>query len=344
VTSLPRFATPGAVVIVTAALFFLVAAGRVTAHKTVVSPFTYYADVKPIVERRCAACHDGTARPAFTFDIAAEWPYNFQRALLAHPAGTEAITVVEFDTLMTWSAGGSPEGPRPSGAPPSKLPKRHAPHAGEEGGAVLVLFDDTMHAELVWQQQRRVRLFITDAEGKPWPLPQLGRLQARVKGPSNKTSPFELSKDGEYLEARVDSAPPPADFEVLVRRPDAVESSAAVTLADHALPPLSFEVPPTVIPTTVPGMVSALGEHAAKARAMVNAGQFGSLYLPTTHVRDLVLAIAQRSADPPAVLRPMLRATWQLHLAGDAGTPAEIRRAADVFDEAMAAMTSAFKR
>jgi hypothetical protein len=333
VTSLPRFATSGAVVIMTAALFFLTAAGRVIAHKTVVSPFTYYADVKPIVERRCAACHDGTARRAFTFDAAAEWPYNFQRALLAHPAGTETITVGEFDTLMTWSAGGSPEGQRPAGEPPSKLPKRHAPHAGAEGGALLVMFDDTLHAELVWQEQRRVRVFITDTEGNP--MPQLGQLRARVKGPSNKTSPLELSKDGEYLEARVDSAPLPADFEVLIRRPDAVESVAAITLTGHALPPPSFEVPPTMIPTTVPGMVSALREQAARARAMVNADQFGSLYLPTTHARDLVLAMAQRSGEQSAVLNAMMRATWQLHLAGDFGTPTEIRQAADVFDAAV---------
>jgi hypothetical protein len=155
VISLPRLVTSGAVVIATAALFFL-AAGRVIAHKTVVSPYTYYADIRPIVERRCASCHNGTARPSFTFDLAAVWPYNFQRSLLTHPAGIERVTVAEFDTLLTWSAGGSPEGTRPSGAPVSELPKRHGSHGGEQGGAMLVMFDDTMHAELVWQEQRPI--------------------------------------------------------------------------------------------------------------------------------------------------------------------------------------------
>jgi hypothetical protein len=338
VTSLPRLATSGAVVIVTAALCVFAAAGRLIAHKTVVSPYTYYADVKPIVERRCATCHDGRARPSFTFDLAAVWPYNFQRSLLSHSTGMDAVTVAEFDTLMTWSAGGSPEGPRPPGAPASALPKQHSSHGGEQGGAILILFDDTMHAELVWQEQRRVRVFVTDAYGKALTLPELRQLRARVTGPSKKTSALEPSKDGEYLEARVDSAPMPATFEVVIRRPDATESTAAMTLMAHSLPPPSFEVPPTVIPKTVAEMVAALREHSATARAMVNAGQFGSLYLPTTHVRDLVLAIAQRSAEQSAVLKPMMRATWALHLAGDLGTPTEIRQAADVFDAAMAAV------
>jgi hypothetical protein len=342
VTSLPRLATSGAVVILTAALCFVAAAGRVIAHKTVISPYTYYADVKPIIERRCGTCHDGSARPSFTFDLAAVWPYNFQRSLLTHTTGMDAITVAEFDTLMTWSAGGSPEGPRPAGAPASALPRRHASHGGEQGGVTLVLFDDTMHAELVWQEQRRVRVFITDADGQRLPLPQLRALRARVNGPSKKTSPLEVAKDGDYLEARVDSAPIPADFEVVVRRPDAAESSGAVTFMGHSLPPLSFEVPPTVIPTSLSGILSALREHAATARSMVNDGSFGTLYLPTTHARDLMLALAQRSAEKSAVLQPMLRATWQLHLAGDLGTPAEIRQAADVFDAAMASVNAAF--
>jgi hypothetical protein len=343
VISLPRLVTSGAVVIATAALCFL-AAGRVRAHKTVVSPYTYYADIAPIVERRCASCHNGNARPKFTFDLAAVWPYNFQRALLTHPAGIDAITVAEFDMLMTWSAGGSPEGARPVGAPASALPKRHGSHGGEHGGVLLVLFDDTMHAELVWQEQRRVRVFVTDAEGKPLALPQLRQLRATVTSPSKKTSTLEASNDGDYLEARIDSAPMPAHFEVVIRRPDAVESSGAMTFMEHSRPPPSFDVPPTVIPTNVPAMVSAIGEHAATARSMVNEGSFGTLYLPATHTRDLVLAIAKRSVEKSAVLQPLMRTTWQLHLAGDLGTPADVRQAADEFDAAVAAMVAAFAR
>jgi hypothetical protein len=136
----------------------------------------------------------------------------------------------------------------------------------------------------------------------------------------------------------------PANFTVVIRRPDDAASSGAVTFMEHSRPPPSFDVPPTVIPTSLPGMLSALGEHAATARSMVNDGAFGTLYLPATHRRELVMALAQRSVEKPAVLQELMRATWQLHLAGDLGTPSEIRQAADVFDAAVSAVAAAFAR
>jgi hypothetical protein len=99
------------------------------AHQTVVSPYTFHQDVAPILRERCARCHadGGVASPLTRYaDVkGAAWP--IRQALLSGrmppwPAesestpfkGAQTLPAREFDVLMTWAAGGTPEGRAPS--------------------------------------------------------------------------------------------------------------------------------------------------------------------------------------------------------------------------------------
>jgi len=96
-----------------------------SAHKTVVSPYTFHRDVLPILEARCAVCHadGGIAFPLATYAqaTAAKWP--IQQALISGRMpvwdgdsqtvpfkGSRAISAKDLNILMTWAAGSTPEG------------------------------------------------------------------------------------------------------------------------------------------------------------------------------------------------------------------------------------------
>lgn len=308
-----------------------VTAVSIEAHKTVVSPFTYYGDIQPLIDRRCASCHNGGAKPSITFSAAAEGGYPFQQAILTHRR-IDVLSAVELDMLLTWSAGGSPEGPRPAGVPAP--PPRHASHAPEHGGMVVPMFDDTLHVEAIWQEQRRFRMRVTDAAGQPLDAARLSALDARV-GVGEERAAFTPSADPDLIEARVATTTLPAAFVLRLRGSDGREAAATFFFPAYSMPPPSFEVPPTPIPTTPLQIVAAIREQAAIARDMVGEFRSGMLYVPTTHVRNLVLALTARATAGDAVLEPLMRATWRLHLAGDAGLNQEIRAALVAFNTAV---------
>src|SRR5689334_20961038 len=157
----------GAAVVTIAALVFCTAAA-LSAHKTVVSTFTYYQDIYPIFGRSCASCHDQKHLPPalLRYDDAVGASTAIERALLkqARPEHGAQLTHLELDRIMTWSAGGTPEGGRPSGAP-VPTPRPHAVHAGQLGGMMVPMAGDTLHAEAVFAEQRRLRLFVTSTSG-----------------------------------------------------------------------------------------------------------------------------------------------------------------------------------
>src|SRR6185503_19714201 len=139
-----------------------------SAHKTVVSSFTYYQDIRPLMEKQCASCHDQRGRAPMLLrydDAVAAYP-AIERALLqqSRPEHGSQLAHVEFDRVMTWAAGGTPEGERPPGAPPP-APKRHATHGGQLGGLLVPLAGDTLHAEAVFSEQRRLRVVVTTTSG-----------------------------------------------------------------------------------------------------------------------------------------------------------------------------------
>jgi hypothetical protein len=327
----------------TAALFFA-ATSPLGAHKTVVSPFMFTPDVKPILQARCLSCHrpGAAAIPLDTYQAAKSFPFGLQQALLAGittPSLADdvrarpehgGLSMIEFDTLMTWSAGGTPE----AGVPPP-----HKSHVADHGGMLIPVDGDAIHLEVVWQEQRRVRLHATDAHGTPLPADRLQALQARVITDADRAeSRFAVAAGGAYLEARIASQPLPATMRVFYSAPGAAEQEFGLLFHSLAVPPPDFAVAPLVIPAQRRDVLALVDEQARVAEQMAEGGDFSSLYVPTAHLRELLLALG---ADPSAAARQphlarVMRAVWLVHLSGDLGTPPqaragaiELRRAAD---------------
>jgi hypothetical protein len=101
-------------------------ASVIEAHKPITSPFTYSADVLPILREQCGRCHaPGGVAPMslLTYEEAVPWgesmrlelstghmpPWTVEAgaARLTHPA---ALTARELNVLLTWAAGGTPAG------------------------------------------------------------------------------------------------------------------------------------------------------------------------------------------------------------------------------------------
>ena len=98
----------------------------IDAHKPITSPFTYSADVLPIVRERCAPCHaPGGVAPMslLTYQDAVPWGESMRLELTAghmppwsidRGAGrfrnAEALSARELNVLLTWATGGAPPG------------------------------------------------------------------------------------------------------------------------------------------------------------------------------------------------------------------------------------------
>jgi hypothetical protein len=119
----------GAFAAIAIAAGLLAYAAAPQAHKTVVSKFTYYEHVQPILAARCGRCHveGGIAASLMTYQEASSFPWAIQQALLSRRMppwgadeglapikGHQALSPIELDTLMMWAAGGTPEGARPT--------------------------------------------------------------------------------------------------------------------------------------------------------------------------------------------------------------------------------------
>jgi hypothetical protein len=125
-------------------------ARRTDAHKPITSPFTFSADVRPILAARCGRCHiaGGVAPMSLqTYADAVPWGESMRGELLAGhmppwsvdraPArfrNAGGLTARELNVLLTWLSGGTPPGDRvelpearpssgwPLGEPDLKLP------------------------------------------------------------------------------------------------------------------------------------------------------------------------------------------------------------------------------
>lgn len=120
-----RFGSRLGAAAVLAALVWAAWPERAAAHKTVISKFTYFQDVLPILQARCGSCHrdGGVAGTLLTYDVAKVFPWGLEQELLSRRMppwpvaaglapikGHEWLSPREFDTLITWAAGGTPAG------------------------------------------------------------------------------------------------------------------------------------------------------------------------------------------------------------------------------------------
>jgi hypothetical protein len=130
------------------------------AHKPVTSPYTYNEDIFPILREHCGRCHapDGAAPMNFLSYMdesggAFAWAEAIRDMLVSQamppyfadptgPAvhGLQSMSAGDLDKIVTWAAGGAPEGD-PAKRPPLAKPHRMWPH----GPPGLVLQMPTPH-------------------------------------------------------------------------------------------------------------------------------------------------------------------------------------------------------
>src|SRR4051812_6923797 len=125
----------------------------VDAHKAKTSPFTYNADIFPILRDKCGRCHvEGGSAPMslMTYDTdggAVAWAESIREMLLsgamppwyADPTGpavrnSHRLSPRELDKVITWATGGTPHGNLAATLPP--VP---APHGWNRGKPDLEL-------------------------------------------------------------------------------------------------------------------------------------------------------------------------------------------------------------
>lgn len=231
---------------------------------------------------------------------------------------------------------------------------RHVSHLGQHGGVMLPAANDTLHVEGVFQEQRRFRVYVTEVTGEPVTAGRLGQIQARVVdgvNPERTIAPLVPSADGAYLEARIGTVTLPAVITFVVRAtPEAGEETLGLMFSSYSVEPPTYEVPPTVIPGTLPEVLTALRSQVIDARQMIASGSFGTLYIPATHMRELLLGLLPYSErlqpsqrlQTSAAIAEALRVSWLVHAAGDLGSPPQNRAGSELLRGAFNDLVSAF--
>jgi hypothetical protein len=226
---------------------------------------------------------------------------------------------------------------------------RHAAHSGQHGGILLPIANDTLHVEGVWQEQRRFRVYVTDAAGDALVPARLRELQMQVADDADRVATLAVSADGEYLEARIATQPVPAVLTIVVKSGNTESERLAMRFSGYSSEP-SFEVKPIAIPGSLTGVLEALRAQVGSSIELVAAGAFGQVYEPATHSRELLLALVPyaEKLDPAprraanAAIAEMLRASWLVHLSGDVGTPMQSSSAVKVLRDAFNELSRAF--
>lgn len=229
-------------------------------------------------------------------------------------------------------------------APAQAQPAPHASHEARLGGILSPAAADTLHAEAVWSEQRRLRLFVTNASAEPLPIERLREIEARVLI-GEQESPFQLLELEGYFEARIPTLGLPAAMIVELRVPAMSADRVALTFRTYSEDVRGFgSAAPPEIPDTLAGIIEALAEDRRAAQAAFEHGQFAAMSEPEERIRERAIAIEPHLASLSPALRAqakiaitaVVRACWLLHMSLDYGNlpqrEAAIRQVGETLD------------
>jgi len=135
--------------------------------------------------------------------------------------------LVQVTVGLSWTCGGHPEidqlspGTCPDGSAMAvKYTQRpHGNHNPQHGGLFFMAPDNWHHLEGTFPQARVVRIYLYDDYTKPLPRDQMKSVQGRIITrsslggvPREVSFPLAQSRNGQYLEAKVDSRALPASI------------------------------------------------------------------------------------------------------------------------------------
>jgi hypothetical protein len=229
----------------------------------------------------------------------------------------------------------------------------HGNHNPQHGGQFFMAPDNWHHLEGTLPRERTFRLYLYDDFARPLPAAEMKRVQARVvtretyDAATRKTTeitafPLRASRDGAFMEARVDAAKLPAELTAKVRfkadapeyrfdftfaglskEPAAAGSRAAparapapARVSQPATEPVSIPVASapasagepalvaTPIPDTIAGILEQLTLRDAHVRGLIEQGNFAAVWVPAFQAKDLAIALEPHLAH----LSPQARA------------------------------------
>ena len=214
-------------------------------------------------------------------------------------------------------------------ASPVAAQQPHAAHSARLGGAFATAAGDTLHIEVSWSEQRRVRLFVTDASGLPISLETLRNFEAHAVAGDGQL-PFTLLEVESYFEARVPTMRLPATIEVRLKpHAAAQEERLSFSFTEHSAV-IEGSSTPAEIPATLEGVLDALAAEQRAMQSIVDREAFIDLLGTEGRIRELVLALephlgSMTAARPQAqaAIAAVVRACWLLHTILDYGSNAQ---------------------
>jgi len=289
--------------------------------------------------------------------------------------------LVQVHVAMTWTCPAQPgidrmeAGTCPDGTPTvaRRTLRPHGNHNPQHGGQFFMAPDNRHHLEGTYPRARLFRLYVYDDYSRPLAAADLRRVQARVVtreafDPATKKTtelafPLRASRNGAYLEARVDPLAMPAIPAALTAKvrvkPDAPEYRFDFTFPaftqepDPALIalPIPGAIPESTIPEiTIPEIIEQLRTRDEQIRDLIRAGNFSAVWVPAFQARDLAIALephagrlasrARESAEP--AIQRVVRFAWLLDAFGDAGNRQQLETAYAAFAAALAEVVTAF--
>jgi len=357
-------------------------------------PISYACPHHPdVIESRAGKC------PLCGFALApqrldAEWMCPVHSVVHQNTPGACRLcrrTLVPVTMTLTWTCRGEADaehidpGACKDGTP--RMAKRtlraHGNHNPQHGGQFFMAPDNWHHLEGTYPRDRIVRIYIYDDYARALGSRRLKDVQGRVVtqerfDPATKKTvelkAFELkpSRDGTYLEARVDPAKLPMEvtaklklskdapeyrFDFTFRETTRDPSQTAPiepTNARAIAPTRKAEIAPsgaTVIapaseaptaPVPVADPFDRLRAIRAEIQELITRGEFGAIWVPAFAAKDLAVELEAERANP--ALRDLVRASWRLDAVGDAGNRHEIEQAFATFDDALTRTLRVFGR
>ena len=236
---------------------------------------------------------------------------------------------------------------------PRYTPRPHGDHNPKHGGIFFMAPDNWHHLEGTYPAAGRFRVYVYDDFSKPLPVAEARKIRGRVvtkEAFDSKTgttrelasTPLVLSRNGAFLEARIEQLPLPAKMTAKISfSPDNKESRF-----DFAFEAYSRDVPATAITTSIvapppqapaadkgaasPSLLSDLKARSDEIESLLKSGVVGGIYVPALQAKDLALEIqaAQPAANQGALeasVKQIVLAAYQLDNYGDLGDAEKAR-------------------
>jgi hypothetical protein len=261
-------------------------------------------------------------------------------------------------------------------------PRPHGNHNPQHGGQFFMAPDNWHHLEGALPQQRVVRIYLYDNYTKPLPRDRMKPVGGRIivkDGARELSFPLAQSRDGQYLEAEVDSRSLPLSvvaklklkesgpeyhfdfrFTELSKEPPPIPATTFPVSPDTPTTPVDPSPMPQLpapliqvsIPDTIEGIVAEIGIRNRQIGELIDSGRFPDVWFPAFEAKDLALAMSAHAATIPAArqqllepaIKRLLHSAWLLDAFGDVGNREQITTVYKDFQSAVSGIESLIQR